>query len=168
MASRSTVTSPEYLARLNAPTPWTTATVRYFRDVGRSLCEVIASFGHGQGGLIATLRYAVNDDAIARHRAALVETTLPALAAEPGVAGCHLLLADEAASAVETAEQRLRAGHNTIPRCILLVENWGDVEPFRALCARIAAASLFGESAAPDVGIYQLQNSRSSPQGSAG
>ncbi|HKP66855.1 MAG TPA: hypothetical protein VJX31_09540 [Casimicrobiaceae bacterium] len=167
-ASRSAVTSPEYLARLNAPTPWTTATVRHFRDVARSLCEVIASFGDGQGGLIATLRYAVDGDAVARHRAAVVGITLPAIAAEPGVAGCHLLLADEAASAVETAERRLRAGHNTIPRCIVLVESWGDVEPFRALCARLAADSLFGDSAAPEVGIYQLQNSRSSPQRSAG
>lgn len=167
-ASRSTVTSPEYLARLNAPTPWTTATVRHFRDVARSLCEVIASFGDGQGGLIATLRYAVDGDAVARHKAAVVETKLPALAAEPGVAGCHLLLADEAASAVETAERRLRAGHNTIPRCIVLIESWGDVEAFRATCARIAADSLFGDSATPDVGLYRLQNSRSSPQWSGG
>jgi hypothetical protein len=167
-ASRSTVTSPEYLARLNAPTPWTTATVRHFRDVARSLCEVIASFGDGQGGLMATLRYAVDDAAVARHRAAIVETKLPALATESGVAGAHLLLADEAASAVETAERRLRAGQNTIPRCIVLVESWGDVQPFRTLCARIAADPLFGDAAAPDVGIYQLQNSRPSPQWSAG
>ena len=167
-ASPSTVTGPEYLARLNAPTPWTRATVRHFRDVARSLCEVVASFGDGQGGLIATFRYAVDGDALARHRSAVVATTLPALAAEHGIAGCHLLLADETASAVETAERRLRAGHTTIPRCIVLVESWGDVDPIRALCARIADESLFGNAAAPDVGLYRLQNSRSSPEWSYG
>jgi hypothetical protein len=167
-ASRTTVTGPEYLARLNAPTPWTAATVRHFRGVARSLCAVAASFGDGQGGLIATFRYAVDDDVMARHRLALTETVLPELAAEPGVAGCHLLVADEAASAVETAERRLRAGRNTIPRCILLVESWDDVEPFRTLCRRIAGDAFFGEAPAPDVGLYRLQNSRSTSGASAG
>ncbi len=60
--SRFTVTGAEYLARLNAPTPWTVATVKHFRNVSRSLCEVAASFGDGQGGLVATLRYDVAAD----------------------------------------------------------------------------------------------------------
>ena len=54
--SRFTVTGADYLARLNAPTSWTVATVRHFRNVSRSLCEVAASFGAGQGGVIATFR----------------------------------------------------------------------------------------------------------------
>ena len=70
--SRFVVTSPDYLARLNAPTTWTKATVKHFRGVSRSLCEVAASFGAGQGGLIATFRYAVADpkaEARRRHAA---------------------------------------------------------------------------------------------------
>jgi hypothetical protein len=47
--SRFTVTGADYLGRLNAPTPWTVATIRHFRNVARSLCEVAASFGDGQG-----------------------------------------------------------------------------------------------------------------------
>jgi hypothetical protein len=167
-ASRATVSGAEYLARLNAPTPWTTQTVRHFRGVARSLCAVEASFGQGQGGLIATLRYAVDDDAIARRVPLLRARALPALAAEPGVAGCHLLLADEAASAVETAERRLRAERNVIPRCILLVEGWGDIEPFRALCDRIVGDALLGDAPPPAFGLYRLQNSRSSPAAHAG
>jgi hypothetical protein len=157
--SRATVAGPDYLARLNAPTPWTTATVRHFRSVARSLCEVAASFGDGQGGLMATFRYAVDNAAVTRHRSAISQSTLPKLAAEPGVAGCHLLIADEAASAVETAERRLRSEQNIIPRCILLVESWDDVGPFRELCQRVVAGALFG--AAPAFGLYRLQNSRS-------
>lgn len=160
-ATRETVTGPDYLARLNDPTTWTTATIRHFRGVARSLCEVAASVGDGQGGLIATFRYAVDDDVVARRQGALAQSVLPKLATEAGVSGCHWLVADEAASAVETAERRLRSEKNAIPRCILLVESWGDVEPFRALCRRIVADSLFGD--APAFGLYRLQNSRSSP-----
>jgi len=89
-------------------------------------------------------------------------------AARETVAGCHLLVADEAASAVETAERRLRSEKNAIPRCILLVESWGDVDSFQALCRRIVGDSLFGDTPAPASGLYRLQNSRSSPALRAG
>ena len=46
----------DYLNRLNAPTPWTRATVRHFRAVTRGLCRVAGLEGIGQGGTIATLR----------------------------------------------------------------------------------------------------------------
>ena len=161
--ARETLTGAQYLARLNDPTAWTTATVWHFRGVARSLCEVVASVGEGQGGLIATFRYTVDHNVVARRRPALAQSVLPKLAAEAGVAGCHLLVADEAASAVETAERRLRTEQNAIPRCILLVESWGDVEPFQALCRRIVHDSLLGDAAAAVVGLYRLQNSRSLP-----
>jgi hypothetical protein len=159
--SRFTVTGADYAVRLNAPTPWTTASVRHFRNVARSLCDVRASFGNGQGGLIATLRYTAPRTDIEAGRDRLARSVLPELAVEAGVAGCHLLVADEAASAVETEERKLRPGGTAIPRDILLVEGWGDVETMRELCTRIAASAPFGSaSGAPDVGIYRLQNSR--------
>lgn len=167
--SRFTVTGTEYLARLNAPTPWTLATTRYFHNVSRSLCEVAASFGASQGGLIATLRYDVDDSRAARHRSRLAQQALPELAAARGVAGCHLLVADEAASAVETAEKRVRAEKNLVPRWIVLVESWDDVEPFRALCGRLVAGDAFEDAeASPVLGIYRLQNSRAALPWSVG
>jgi len=160
--SRFTVSGTEYLARLNAPTPWTTSTVRHFRAVARSLCEVAASFGEGQGGLIATFRYAVPETQAAAHRRRLSQTVLPALAAAPGIAGCHLLVADEAASSVETSEKKVRAEANEIPRWIVLVESWDDVEPFKAFCDDFRRGDAFTDGQrAPDLGIYRLQNSRS-------
>jgi hypothetical protein len=79
-----------------------------------------------------------------------------------GLGHLSTLIADEAASAVETAERRLRPEKNAIPRCILLVESWGDVDAFRALCRRIDGDALFGDAPAPAFGLYRLQNSRSS------
>ncbi len=159
--SPATVTAPDYFARLNAPTPWTTQTVRHFRGVARSLCAVAASYGEGQGGLIATVRYAIDDNLATAHHANMTQSVLPALAAQPDVAGCHLLVADAAASAVETAERKLRAEKNQVPRWALLVESWGDIEPFVAQCrALVAGAALRDATSAPVLGIYRLQNSR--------
>jgi len=159
--SRFTVTGAEYLARLNAPTPWTVATVKHFRAVSRALCEVAASFGDGQGGLVATLRYDIAADRAAGHRQRMTQAALPALAYARGVAGCHLLVADEAASAVETVEKKVRSEKNLIPRWIVVLEGSGDVEPFRALAAGFAADAAFADAIAqPVVGVYRLQASR--------
>jgi hypothetical protein len=167
--SRFTLTGADYLTRLNAPTAWTRETVSHFRAVARSLCEVAASFGEGQGGLFATFRYAVDEARAAEHRRRMAQQVLPELATRPGVAGCHLLVADVGASAIDTAERRARGEANRIPGWIVLVESWDDVEPFRALCRELAADPMFGDAdGAPDVGIYRLQNSRAKLPWSAG
>jgi hypothetical protein len=159
--SRFTVTGADYLGRLNAPTPWTVATIRHFRNVARSLCEVAASFGDGQGGLVATLRYDVDAASAADHRKRLAQETLAEIAEARGVAGCHLLIADEAASAVETAEKRVRAEKNLIPRWIVLIESWDDVAPFGAWCAELLTDAAFEDAVAPpELGIYRMQNAR--------
>src|SRR3712207_1130021 len=103
---------PDYRERLENPTPWTIAAVKHFRGVARSICTVAASAGLAQGGLIATWRYDVADDRAEGHRRVLEFELLPALARRPGMAGCHLLLADVEASKVETAEQRARSEKN--------------------------------------------------------
>jgi hypothetical protein len=77
------------------------------------------------------------------------------------VAGCHLLIADEAASAVETAEKRVRAEKNLIPRWIVLIESWDDVAPFGAWCAELLTDAAFEDAVAPpELGIYRMQNAR--------
>ena len=166
--SPSTLTGPDYLARLNNPTPWTVATVKHFRGVARSLCAVAASYGAGQGGLIATFRYAVDESRAQAHRQGMADLALPRVAQLPGVAGSHLLIADEAASAVETVEKKVRAEKNLIPRWIVLIESWDDVEPFMALCGELAQDAAFADAtSAPTVSVYRLQNSRSKLPGSA-
>jgi len=158
----ATLTGAGYRSRLDAPTPWTTSTVRHFRNVARSLCRVVATAGDGEGGLVATFRYDVDACNADAHRSVLSSATLPALANVAGVAGAHLLVADEAASTVETAEKRLRAEKNVIPRWIVMVEGWGEREGFRALCRALAADGTFADAAAPPVcGVYALQNARS-------
>lgn len=166
--SPATVTGADYLARLNNPTPWTVATVKHFRGVARSLCAVAASFGEGQGGLLATFRYDVDAAHAAAHRRTMAGQTLPAIAEMQGIAGCHLLVADEAASAVETEEKKMRSEKNLVPRWIVLVESWDDTAPFQALCRKFAADETFGDIAPkPALNLYRLQNARDALSSSA-
>jgi hypothetical protein len=159
-ASPAVVSGADYLARLNDPTPWTKSTVTHFRNVARSLCEVAASAGDGQGGLMATFRYALPEAAGAAHCARIVRDVVPATARERNIAGCHFLIADQAASAVETEEKKVRGEKNLVPRWIVLVESWGDERPFVDWCARFAQGAFADASQAPDWAVYRLQNSR--------
>lgn len=159
-SATSVLAGRDYLERLNHPTPWTVETVRHFRGVARSLCEVAHTRGDGEGGLVATFRYDVDAPRAAAHRVRMGEA-IDRLVEANGVAGAHLLVADEAASAIETAEKKARAGGTEIPRWIVLVEGWGDLAPFEAQARAFAAGDAFRDAArAPDVAVYRLQNTR--------
>ncbi|MCF3931986.1 hypothetical protein L1787_00985 [Acuticoccus sp. M5D2P5] len=151
--------SPAYQDRLNNPTPWTVDSVKHFRGVNRSLVNVAHTTGRTEGGLCATLRYDVADDDAPGHQAR-AWAHLEDIAALPEVAGAHLLVADRAASAIDTAERKARGEANRIPAWIAIVEGWGDADRFANLCrARLSAdafASL-GAQSVDNLGIYQLQ-----------
>jgi hypothetical protein len=147
----------DYRARLNNPTPWTIKTVQHFRAVARSICRVEASAGAAQGGLVATMRYEVE----AAHIAGLKSRVLPGLLKTAGIAGAHLLIADREASGERTAEQKARGGTNAVPRCILVVEGWGDEPAFLAAVKHNAEAS--GLKAPGVLGFYRHQITLTTP-----
>ncbi|GAB5378586.1 MAG: hypothetical protein AcusKO_50480 [Acuticoccus sp.] len=147
---------PDYQDRLNSPTPWTVETVKHFRRVNRSLNNVVYTAGPGGGGLIATVRY----DAPSEADDAMVADLLPSLAKAPGIAGITLVVADTEASAVDTAERRARGEANVIPTRAILVEGWGDVAPFAALCVETLSApalATFGARGTVALDTYLLQ-----------
>jgi hypothetical protein len=138
------LTGDAYRARLNAPTPWTLATVKHFRNVARSLCAVAWTRGHADGGLIAT----------AMPESDVAPEALARLAQAPGVAGVHLLVADEAASGELNAEARARGVANAVPRRTILVEGWADAAAFTASARAVL----------PGADIYRLQASLDAPR----
>lgn len=149
-----------YAERLNHPTPWTLATMQYFRSVSRSLCHVAGTFGQAQGGLLATVRYDAPDASAQAHRALLTGQFLPALLRQSGVAGAHLLVADPQSSGASSAEQRARGVANVVPRWILLLEGWGDDRPFTALVRQQFAPEQMqslGAVGASEVDVYRHQ-----------
>ena len=112
--------SPAYLARLNAPTPATTRTLAYFENTSRAVCRVVHSRGTSSGGHMLAMRLeapAAQRDAVVGHLGGAV---FAELAAQAGVLACHLFVADQGASRLNTAESNTRAFD--VPAWVLLVE----------------------------------------------
>src|SRR5579871_2105592 len=103
-ASHEDVRGEAYLARLNAPTEWTRRIMPAFRNMARAVCRVAYSGGVGEGGFMLTQRITLPCETRQDLVAKLSEKVLPPLTDLPGVAGVHLCVADESASAVETFE----------------------------------------------------------------
>ncbi len=120
--SPETLAGQDYLNRLNAPTAWTKRVTPSFRNVARSICRVAFTQGTGSGGVMLTLRFAID----AAHRDGTIDALrrrlLPPLAYRKGIAGVHLALADEAASNIATAETKARADATAVPAWIVLIE----------------------------------------------
>ena len=116
----SVVTSPEYLARLNAPTPATVSTLQHFRNTSRAVCRLVHSVGSSTGGHMLAMRLSVmgkESDAMCRY---LCGDAFPRAMAATGVVACHLYAADQSASFVDTAESSTRAFD--VPAWIVLCE----------------------------------------------
>ena len=102
-----TLSSAEYLARLNAPTPWSVRLMPHHRAMVRSQCRVIASHGGAIARHAMTVRFSPRDEAADALSASLA--TLAASAARrPGLFGAHLLR-HEAPRIGATREQALRS-----------------------------------------------------------
>ena len=50
------LTSPHYLQRLNNPTPWSTKMMPHHRNMVRSQCRVVESYGGGIAGSLLAVR----------------------------------------------------------------------------------------------------------------
>jgi hypothetical protein len=112
--------SPQYLARLNAPTPATSATLAHFRHTSRAVCRTVHSIGASSGGHVLALRLgvdAVRGDALCRY---LTDDAFPRAMRRTGVLACHLFATDAPASYVNTAESSTRTFD--VPAWVVLCE----------------------------------------------
>ena len=116
----SVVTSPPYLARLNAPTPATQQTLKYFRNTSRAVCRVACSVGSSSGGHMLTLRLQAPEGQSEALQALAMKTLFPRALQLTGVVACHLYAADQSASHADTAEARTRTFD--VPSWVLLAE----------------------------------------------
>lgn len=155
-SSPDVLTSAAYQARLNAPSPWTRRVVAQFRDTGRTVCDVAASLGQGEGGVIETIEFRAALDGV---EAAMTRDVLQATLAEPGIVGVHLLRGHLAESSGTTAEKALRDRPDAVAEWVLLIE---AIDVAALLAARRGASSdmaLSRAGAAADAkrGLYALQ-----------
>lgn len=155
-ADLDVLTSPEYFARLNAPTPGTVDTLRHFRNTSRAVCELVCSVGTSTGGHMLAMRLTVPE---ARSRAMcshLAAASFPRAMASTGVVACHLFAADQAASHVNTAESSTRAFD--VPAWVLLAEATMS-DAAESLQRRLVEDELprFDVDVRRDAGVYQLE-----------
>ena len=165
--SPETLAGQDYLNRLNAPTAWSQRVIPSFRNVARSVCRVAFTNGVGSGGVMLTLRFAID----AAHRDSTIDALrrrlLPPLVYRKGIAGVHLCLADDAASGVETAERKVRANATLVPSWIILIE--GNAVPDVDGAADDLVPTLMAHAApAPERAIYRLEFTRLKTPWSAG
>jgi hypothetical protein len=156
--SHATLSSPAYLARLNAPTPWSTKMMPHHRNMVRAQCHVLASRGGAIGRHALTLRFP-----LATEESAQAQSRLASLVSEhasrPGLIGAHLLR-HEMPDIAATTEQRIRGLADRTAEWILVAIGY-QLPELEALAESIAAdATLqrcFGD--APTSGLYALSHS---------
>lgn len=134
--SPQVLAGPDYLERLNNPTPWTKEVVASFRHVARSIGRVLYSAGVGQGGAMLTMRFDPSDATASGFEQAMCNRLLPPLIDEIGIAGVHLCRTDDAVSRIETAERQSRAGDTLIPQWFVLLEG-GSSTAIEAAAAQL-------------------------------
>lgn len=157
-ASVKVLSSPAYLARLNAPTDWTRRVVAHFKDTSRTACKVTWSLGNGEGGFVEAM--ALNTtwpgDVFA---ADLKLALLDAYNSDHGIVAIHLLEGLVDAPPQKTAEAKLRAQPDMVAPWVLLVEASTPecLRQFRADKGSEANLAASGVGAVIQRGLYQQQ-----------
>lgn len=155
-AANEVLQSPVYRDRLNNPTDWTRRVVSHFRDTIRTVCDVSASFGRGEGAWIEAIRLgAASDDAAFEH--ALLPLLKRASEAD-GVVAAHLLKGHRPAAG-GTAESALRGQPDRSAAWIVMVEGVESAPLKIVRGTTLSAETLQACGAAPGLerGLYRLQ-----------
>jgi hypothetical protein len=112
LAAPAVLTSPAYLARLNAPTPWSQRIMPTLGNFARGGGWVKAVRGAGSGAHLLPLRL--------REPSSTAVPVLEALVAEDRVCTARLLEVDREGSEVPTGEKALRGGDGSFPGLLLI------------------------------------------------
>jgi hypothetical protein len=156
LADHAVLGSPAYLARLNAPTPWSARLMPHHRHMVRSQCQVLDS----RGGVAACSALVVRLAPAAGRKAELrlaLHRLVESAPLRPGIAGLHLLQ-HEPPSIEATAEQHLRGLADTAAECVLIASGY-DRDALAALGAGdLGEPSLVAMGAEPGsiAGLFDL------------
>jgi hypothetical protein len=113
LEDENVVGSADYLARLNAPTPWSQKTMPKLGNFARGGGRIAASAGIGQGGIVAPLRL---DSAPSRDAGAIAAE----LAGLDRIIAAHFLLTDAAQTSIKTREKGMRSSDGSFASLVLI------------------------------------------------
>jgi hypothetical protein len=159
LATYGALVSPEYLARLNAPSAWSQQLMPHHRNMVRSQCHVLESNGSTIAGHALTIRLSP----VAGEQEGLRESLrglAAQLPAQAGLAGAHLLRTDTPAIA-PTTEQQIRGLADREADWIFIVTGYDDRALQELAAGALSAGALERAGAAPAAvtGIYALRHS---------
>jgi len=152
------LSSPHYLERLNAPTPWSTRMMPHHRNMVRSQCNVLES----HGGVTARHALTVRLSPASEDGEGLRQSLRPLLfdlAGRAGLTGAHLLR-HRAPPIALTTEQKIRGG-DTFADWVLVATGY-DAAVVEALAqGELGEAALVAMGAVPGAvhGFFQLSYS---------
>ena len=106
LESYAVLSSEHYLARLNAPTPWSTKMMPHHRDMVRSQSHVLESLGGSVAAYALTVRLSPQAGGESELQASL-RSLMSTLVIRPGLTGAHLLK-HETPPIAQTTEQKIR------------------------------------------------------------
>jgi hypothetical protein len=141
---------PAYLARLNAPTPWSQRIMPQLGNFVRGGGIVTARAGRGEGSTIVALRI--------EHLPEAPERLAGAIAALDGIAAVQIGATDLARTSVPTVEKGMRQ-HEGVFAGLLLIEALDDKSLRNALrSAAEMAPDVIGDAGDPEIyqGIFAL------------
>ena len=153
-----TLVSPAYLARLNAPTPWSTRMMPHHRHMVRSQCRVLASHGGALSRHALTVRLSPAEgaaDALRSHLATLAR----ALQSRPGTSAGHLL-ETQTPQIAATTEQKIRGGVDPAADWVFIVCGYDHGALQALMGAELADTDLqaAGARAGATRGLYTLSH----------
>ncbi len=162
LTSHAILSSAAYVDHLNTPTPWSTRMMPHHRNMVRSQCHVLESWGGSAARCALTLRVSPLQD-----RAGDLREFFRALGAavihRPGIVGAHLLQ-HQSPPIAETTEQRIRNSADRVADWVFVV--LGYEAPALELLMRtgLAASALQSAGAAQGAlsGLYTLSHSATS------
>ena len=114
----ATLTSDGYLARLNAPSLWTSRMMPHYRGMSRGFCSVTATCGFGMGHVALLIRFKPDAEARDSLRRWLEDELLPRQVSSRGIGSAHLL--EGAVTPAMTNEQRIRGADAGIDWAVLV------------------------------------------------
>ena len=137
--------SAPYVARLNAPSPWSTRMMPLHRDMVRTQCKVLQSHAAVTARHALTIRMSAQDaEALQRGLGELAA----AVVRRPGLVGLHLLR-HEAPALAATTEQQIRGNADRAADWVVIACGY-DLAALRSLdAAELGEAALQALGAAP-------------------
>lgn len=148
LADHAVLGSPAYLARLNAPSPWSTRLMPHHRHMVRSQCHVLASHGGVTARCLLTVRLAPQAGREADLQAALGRLAAQACL-QPGLTGLHLLR-HELPPVATTTEQRLRGLADTAAAWVIVANGYSRAALAALQAQALSAPALVALGAQPD------------------